>query len=60
MSVVHDMAILNERGLHARAAAKFVKLAAEFDADITVGKRKIITYFVYPLVRAFDSSFKEP
>jgi phosphocarrier protein HPr len=38
MSVVHDMAILNERGLHARAAAKFVKLAAEFDADITVGK----------------------
>mgnify|MGYP006445965615 FL=1 len=32
------MAILNERGLHARAAAKFVKLAAEFDADITVGK----------------------
>ncbi|MBT3786901.1 MAG: HlyD family type I secretion periplasmic adaptor subunit [Alphaproteobacteria bacterium] len=29
-------------------------------ADITVGKRKIITYFVYPLVRAFDSSFKEP
>ena len=29
-------------------------------ADITVGKRKIITYFVYPLVRAFDSSFHEP
>jgi phosphocarrier protein HPr len=38
MSVVLDMAILNERGLHARAAAKFVKVAAEFRADITVGK----------------------
>lgn len=29
-------------------------------ADITVGKRRIITYFVYPLMRAFDSSFREP
>jgi hemolysin D len=29
-------------------------------ADITVGKRKIITYFIYPLIRAFDSSFHEP
>lgn len=29
-------------------------------ADITVGKRRIITYFIYPLVRAFDSSFREP
>jgi len=31
--------ISNERGLHARAAAKFVKLAAGFDADVTVAKR---------------------
>ncbi len=31
--------IANRRGLHARAAAKFVKLAAGFDADITVTKR---------------------
>ena len=30
--------ILNERGLHARASAKFVKLAATFDAEVTVGK----------------------
>ena len=30
--------ILNERGLHARAAAKFVKLAGSFDAEITVVK----------------------
>jgi phosphocarrier protein len=28
--------IVNERGLHARAAAKFVKLADTFDAAVTV------------------------
>jgi len=31
--------ICNERGLHARAAAAFVKLAGNFDAEITVTKR---------------------
>jgi phosphocarrier protein len=30
--------ICNRRGLHARAAAKFVKLADEFEAEITVAK----------------------
>ena len=30
--------IINERGLHARAAAKFVKLAEAFDAKVTVSK----------------------
>ena len=30
--------IVNERGLHARAAAKFVKLASAFEAEITVVK----------------------
>ena len=30
--------ILNQRGLHARAAARFVKLAGDFDAEITVAK----------------------
>ena len=30
--------IVNERGLHARAAAKFVKLAGSFDAEVTVVK----------------------
>jgi phosphocarrier protein len=30
--------IQNERGLHARASAKFVKLAATFDAEVTVSK----------------------
>jgi len=28
--------IANQRGLHARAAAKFVKTAGEFEAEITV------------------------
>ncbi len=32
-------AIINRRGLHARAAAKFVKLAGRFDAAVTVVKR---------------------
>ncbi|MBI5162445.1 MAG: HPr family phosphocarrier protein [Magnetospirillum sp.] len=31
--------ISNRRGLHARAAAKFVKLAATFDAQIQVAHR---------------------
>ncbi len=28
--------IVNQRGLHARAAAKFVKLAGAFEAEVTV------------------------
>jgi phosphocarrier protein len=28
--------IINQRGLHARAAAKFAQLAEQFDAEITV------------------------
>ncbi len=28
--------VVNERGLHARASAKFVKTAAAFDADVRV------------------------
>ncbi len=34
--VVRAATILNRRGLHARAAAKFVKLATTFDAQIRV------------------------
>ncbi len=33
-----DLVIGNARGLHARAAAKFVKCAEKFDADIRVTK----------------------
>ncbi|MGZ3272187.1 MAG: HPr family phosphocarrier protein [Caulobacteraceae bacterium] len=36
MAVSHVVEIVNERGLHARASAKFVKLAAAFDAEVTV------------------------
>jgi phosphocarrier protein len=30
--------IVNKRGLHARASAKFVKMAANFDAEVRVSK----------------------
>jgi phosphocarrier protein len=30
--------IINKRGLHARASAKFVKLASSFDAEVKVSK----------------------
>ncbi len=33
-----EVTIVNRRGLHARAAAKFVKLANSFDAAIEVAK----------------------
>ncbi len=35
---VKDLLIINERGLHARAAARFVKTAEQFGAEITVSK----------------------
>ena len=37
-AVLKDMAIINQRGLHARASAKFVKCAEGFDADIKVSR----------------------
>ena len=37
-AVTTPVTIQNERGLHARAASKFVKLVAEFQADVTVTK----------------------
>ena len=33
-----DVTITNRRGLHARAAARFVQLAEKFDAEVTVSK----------------------
>ena len=30
--------IINERGLHARASAKFVKMAAQYDATVKVSR----------------------
>ncbi len=38
MVAERSVEIVNERGLHARASAKFVKLAATFDAEVTVLK----------------------
>ena len=38
MSAQRSVEIVNERGLHARASAKFVKLASSFDAEIHVSK----------------------
>ncbi len=29
-------------------------------AEIKVGKRKVISYFLYPVIRALDESFREP
>ncbi len=33
-----EFEIVNKKGLHARATAKFVQCAARFDADITVSR----------------------
>jgi len=37
-SAVRTVEIVNRRGLHARASAKFVKLASGFDAEVRVSK----------------------
>jgi phosphocarrier protein len=36
MTAHRTVEIINKRGLHARASAKFVKLAADYDAEVTV------------------------
>ncbi len=38
MTVTRSVDICNARGLHARASAKFVKLASTFDAEVTVSR----------------------
>jgi phosphocarrier protein len=38
MKFARAVDIVNERGLHARASAKFVKLAGGFDAEVTVSR----------------------
>jgi phosphocarrier protein len=38
-AIARDATIVNRRGLHARAAAKFVKTAETFDAEIVVSNR---------------------
>ncbi|HEY1448334.1 MAG TPA: HPr family phosphocarrier protein [Caulobacteraceae bacterium] len=38
MTASAQVEIVNERGLHARASARFVKLAGVFDAEVRVTK----------------------
>ena len=38
MTAERTVEILNKRGLHARASAKFVKLASAYEAEIQVSK----------------------
>ena len=38
MKAARTVEIVNERGLHARASAKFVKMAGGFDAEVTVSR----------------------
>ncbi len=38
MTAQRNVEIVNKRGLHARASAKFVKLASDFDAEVTVSR----------------------
>ena len=40
--VCRTVTIRNQRGLHARAAAKFVKAAEHFDCEITVAKQDLV------------------
>jgi phosphocarrier protein len=37
-TITRDLPIVNQRGLHARASAKFVQLASSFEAEVTVEK----------------------
>jgi phosphocarrier protein len=38
MEASRDVEIINKLGMHARAAAKFVKLASSFESDIDIQK----------------------
>lgn len=40
MGLSRTVEIINERGLHARASAKFVKMAAGFDAEVKVTREE--------------------
>ncbi len=37
-TIVRTATVLNARGLHARASAKFVKAAAQYDAEVKVSR----------------------
>jgi phosphocarrier protein len=37
-AIVRELKIINKRGLHARASAKFVQLVEQFEADVRVSR----------------------
>ena len=37
-TLVRDIPIINQRGLHARAAARFVQTVEKFDAEVSVSR----------------------
>jgi phosphocarrier protein len=37
-AVVREIPIINQKGLHARASAKFVQMVEKFDADVRVAR----------------------
>jgi phosphocarrier protein HPr len=37
-AIVRALTIINQKGLHARASAKFVQTVEKFDADVRVGR----------------------
>ena len=39
MTIEATLSVINQKGLHARAAAKLVALAGEFEAEIEVGRQ---------------------
>ena len=41
LRAVRQVTIVNSRGLHARASAKFVRLAGTFNAEVTVVKNEM-------------------
>lgn len=41
MTASRSVGICNQRGLHARASAKFVKLASSFEAEVTVTREGV-------------------
>jgi len=68
-----DKSITGEQGTFYRARAdivsnNLVKLPPDFNlvpgmqlnGDVRVGKRRIITYFLYPVIRTIETSFQEP
>ena len=58
-AIVRELPIINKRGLHARASAKFVQMAEKFDAEQTYRRRWIAEISRHPPASAqsyFDAT----